>query len=456
MTMFRINTLLAGAICAASLLGCTTTRKVENVNAIVNLPFESSDQSMRGYRQQEARAFIEFCVELDSQDDRQDAKLKGLHTPQFDPQIDTKVWSLVYDSRMAVAADIARYAKAPTTDADKPWKKLYDGTIARANKAYPKGWQASDIYDDPTLNGFGPWGNAWLLYEGHGEFQGAYAIAIRGTVFSYKPSAIEDAWFHTVEAVSFLSPIIKFCDSRTASLHSGFAHATFTLLLDSRYGILAQLAELKVPAHSKLYLVGHSQGAAMVTLTHAFLHYAMRDDDARASPILGLKGKDYLLKSYGFAQPKPGDYEFSYDFAAITQRNDNAIVINNAIDAVPQVPMTLQALGDLNDDFKGTGTAEKLIQFFSSAGSRIRRGIAVVAEPFTKRSAAGYGYFYNYEGLVMNGTTKLGTDKTASTWNFAPAGHVYFVYGTPGDPKDLFLQHHAWTYRNLIRDQLGD
>ncbi len=454
-----VRTLPAIAALAALFLavGCATTKGPVNVSATPAPSFQSSDPAIRGYRQREAQAFIEFCVELDNQDDRVAAKKAGKPKPNFDAQINTAEWTLLFDSRRSVADDVYRYSKSvrPEKD-DEPWAKLYTEIISRANKTNPKGWNADDIFNDATLNGFGPWGNAWLLYQGHGPFAGTYAIAIRGTVFSYQPSAIEDAWFHTVQAVGFLSPIVKFSDSPSASLHSGFAHSTFTLLLDDRYGVLRALDNQKTPAQSTLYLVGHSQGAAMVTLVHAFLHLSMRDEDTRSNPVLGLKGKDYRLKSYGFAQPKPGDYEFSYDFAAITQRDDNAIVINNAIDAVPQVPMTLQALGDLNDDFKGSGATEKVIQFFSSTGSRIRRGIAVVAEPFERRSAKGYGYFYHYPDLVMNGSTTLGKDKLASTWNFAPAGHVYFVYGTPGDPKDVFLQHHAWTYRDLIRTQLSD
>lgn len=437
--------------------GCTSTKRVVSVSAAVYPTFHSSDRSMSGYRQQEALAFIEFCVELDNQDDREAAKKAKNPNPIFDAKVNPAEWTLVYDSRQAVADDVFRFSQlAIVADKDKPWRKLYAEIIARAKKGHPNGWKAADLFDDATLNGFGPWGSAWLLYRGDGSFKGAYAVAIRGTVFSYQPSAMEDAWFHTVKATEFLSPIIKFCDSSTASLHSGFAHAAFTVLLDARYGVLPILEALKVPAHSRLYLVGHSQGAAMVTLVHAFLHHAMRDEDGRAKAVLGLKDKDYLLKSYGFAQPKPGDYEFSYEFARITQRDDNAIVINNAIDAVPQVPMTLQSIGDLNDDFKGSGITLKLIQFFSSAGSGIRRGIAVLGEPLEKRSAQGYGYFYHYDDLVLNGTAVLGKDQLASTWNFAPAGHVYFVYGQPGDPHDLFLQHHAWNYRELIRTQLID
>jgi len=89
---------------------------------------------------------------------------------------------------------------------------------------------------------------------------------------------ILDIFFQPVMAKSFLSDAMSFSDSSLATIHSGFAHAAFTTLLDLRYCILPVLAN-KVSAQSDLFVVGHSQGAAMATLVHAFLHHAMRDAD---------------------------------------------------------------------------------------------------------------------------------------------------------------------------------
>jgi Lipase (class 3) len=421
-------------------------------SAVEDVAYQSGDVSNKGFKYEEAAQFIEFCVELDDQDDRQ-----GTNTdPKFFSHIDERFWDPVpvYDSRRAIADDVVSFAKDAVSPAYSHWQKSLSAASKRATRKYGVGFASDSVFSDPILNGFGPWGNAWLLYRGRGKYAGSYAIAIRGTVFSFQPSATENAWFHTVESVGFLSPSVQFAGTRNASLHSGFAHATFSLLLDDRYGILRILNDRHVPEKTSIFITGHSQGAAMATLVHAFMHYSMRADDAAASPVFGLRNKEYRLKSYGFAQPKPGDYLFSMDFARITQAADNAIVVNNTLDVVPQVPMTLQSLGDLQDDLKNIGTAEKVIQLLSSTGSGVRRSIALVAEPLEKRTAKGYGYYYHYEELVAGGKAKLGSDKTASTWNFAPAGHVLFVYGTPGDPHDAFLQHHAWTYRALMEQQL--
>ncbi len=428
--------------------GCAQTGKLMITDFKTSLLYESGNVSIKGYRHEEAKQFIEFCVELDNQDDR----LTHSNDKALYPAIDASLWNPepLFDSRRAVAKDVVRFFKGTGTESDEHSGKLYREIISRANTKHPKGWDEKTIFDDPDSNGFGPWQNAWLLYEGRGEFKGVYAIAIRGTVFSNSPSIAEDAWFHPVEAKSFLSQAVQFADSDLATLHSGFTHASFTVLLDDRYGILRVLNDKNLAANTRLYIVGHSQGAAMATMVHAFMHYVMRNEEKRDKPVFDLKGKNYKLKSYGFAQPKPGNDVFSSDFASITQRSDNAIVINNHIDPVPKVPLTLQATGDFADDFKGRTFTVGVIHFFSGLGSSIRQGIAFLAEPFIKDSAKGYSYFYKYDNIKP-----IGGDRTAASWNFAPAGHVLFVYGTPGNPKDLFLQHHATTYRKLISEQLG-
>ena len=310
-------------------------------------PYSSGDPSNKGYRYDEAREFIEFCVELDNQDDR----LKHKDDRTLYPTLDPSRWDPlpIYDSRAKVAKDVVAFKTGSEASELQHWSKLLREIVHRANTKYHGSWNEDTISSDPDLNGFGPWQNAWLLYQGRGAFEGAYTIAIRGTVFSNTSNVAEDAIFHPVIAQEFLSKSVSFADSATATLHSGFTHATFTVMLDDRYGVLRVLHDQGIPANSRLYIVGHSQGAAMATIAHAFLHYAMRNDDA-SEDRFGLKDKRYKLKSYAFAQPKPGNFGFTADFARFTQEDDNALVINNDIDPVPKVPLTLQATGNCYDN----------------------------------------------------------------------------------------------------------
>ena len=454
---------------AAMASGCGTTAISHKAARGYSIKMGGDMASVPGYVHAEAAQFIEFCVELDDQSDRKEPP----YDPGLDPQIDAGLWNPVprFDSREAVAKDFIEWLRrgSPTYDGAagssdddlRHWSKLFGeirqrvvgdkATWERIQNNDPDAWKS--IQRDPDLNGFGPWQNAWLLYEGVGPNAGKYAIAIRGTVFSTAPSAIEDALFQPISAREFLSRAVSFSDSDAAMLHGGFAHATFTLLLDRRYGILQKLEENGIPNGSALFIVGHSQGAAMATLVHAFFDTAMREADSGSGDPLGLKGRLYHLKSYAFAQPKPGNYEFASEFARVTQRLDSAIVVNNDIDPVPKVPLTLQATEDLATDFKGQFWEARLLHFLSGAGAGLRGIISSIAEPVARKSAENYGYFYHYESI----RPLARSEKTGSSWNFVPAGRVMFVFGTPlpdqGD--DLFFQHHATTYRNLLCQQLG-
>jgi len=417
--------------------------------------YMSGDPTNKSYKFVEASQFIEFCVELDSQDDRlpnPDDPTHNPMSPNYHPQINPELWNPdpVYDSRKAVANDVINFRNmgGRETETNKGWIKLYREILARASKKPPVEWTAKALAEDPRYNGFGPYQSAWLLYEGRNENAGAYAIAIRGTVFSAKPSWLENVLFHPVVAQHFLSSSISFASFNGASLHSGFAHATVSLLLDDRYGILHVLHQIPVPPNARLFIVGHSQGASMATLTHALLHYAMKDATT-TNNVFDLYGKNYKLKSYVFAQPKPGNFAFAADFASITQGADNAIVINNDIDLVPQVPFTVQDVADIDGDLPRVSFTARMLHAIGGIGSSLRGALGRIAEPIVKTDDRGYGYYYNYPQFTMDGK-----DKIASSWNFMAAGHVILVYGTPGDPSDEFLQHHAWMYRNLIRAQL--
>jgi hypothetical protein len=428
----------------------------------VPTPCDTVEALLRpGYVHDEAINFIEFCVELDCQDDRA-SHPTNVH---LQAQIDGLRWDPVpvFDSRKAIAADYIAFKQMGRTgsgaagnkaDDDLPyWRKLFENLEAQARKKGIAVLTQQSIEVNPDLNGFGPWQNAWLLYRGRGSNAGAYAIAIRGTVFSNAPSALEDALFRPAMARLFRSHAVSFSDSDIATLHSGFANATFTTLLDRRYGILAVLRALAVPNQATLYVVGHSQGAAMATLVHAFFHLAMRDAQATGKDPLGLKEKAFPIKSYAFAQPKPGNYAFCMSFARITQSLGNAIVINNDLDPVPKVPFTLESTEDLAMDFHGRYLLSRFLHRVSDFGAWFRGAIPAIARMIVRNRVQGYGNVYQIESLRPLRKAKFGL-----SWEFAPAGRVIVVFGVPRQSQrdDIFFQHHATTYRNLIRAQLGN
>ncbi len=527
-TIMRIIQTGALAMMSFFASGCATNFVAPNYTDSKNNPYyESGDKDNPGYQDEEASQFIEFCVDLDNQDDRlarkvwfknlkQSPKPKGNppaqilppqnptadeykdilvklqeaaqkarqdtgtcdpytyylgHKPlpqdrpdqylsDIDAIIDSKKWVRIYDSRERVANDVDRYFHHPNerTKDDEHWAKLYNEIRDKAVQDYSICWNRDVINEDPNLNGFGPWQNAWTLYKGVGKFAGSFAVAIRGTVFSNKPSVDENLVLDPVDGQKFLSAEVNLAGVSDTSLHGGFAHATFTLMLDERYGILHVLRGKDilsetggVPDGARLYIIGHSQGAAMATMSHAFMHYALRRDNNSklGSPVFSLQGAAYRLKSYGFAQPKPGNYTFAADFARITQKSDNAIVINNAIDPVPKVPLTLQGLADLDSDVTGNSIGEKFYRGIASIGGWVRHTVATNGEKYAKKYAEGYSYYYNYPYLKP-----LGNEKVGDSWDFVPAGRIITVFGDYIDNSDsssMFFQHHATTYRELIK-----
>jgi hypothetical protein len=436
----------------------------------------------------EAKSFVEFAVELDNEDDRLklndhprpedldalrnacgklDADVPELRKCLY-PHIATDLWDPVpvYDSRQAFIADYFHtqwdvddaHCKDGTHAETDPcfWKK--DFATVRASLGNWKSSKGEELDEqgaakNPNMNGFGPWHNAWVLYRGVGTNEGKYAVVIRGTVFSDRPSAVEDALFEPVYTRAFLTPAFSFAQGDDAAVHGGFAHATFTLMLDARYGVLSVLEQRKLPPGSTIYIVGHSQGAAMATMVHAFMLQTMwRAESGHEDPFV-LKGQKFRLKSYGFAQPKPGDWHFAAEFARFTQPADEAIVINNTLDPVPKVPLTLGSTEDLEADFRGHFLLARAVRAIAGVDSSLRHTLSTVLEEQVRESARNYAHYHHYKNLQC-----LGSEAPASTWNFTSAGHVFFLYGQPQQDQSLdpFFQHHATTYRRLMDEAWHD
>jgi hypothetical protein len=397
-------------------------------------------------------------VDLDSQDDLRNSNAKGIadsiHKPQPVP------WQVIYDSWREVAKDIVRWRELgrPGNESKDPldlghWSKVFANAEEVARKRKLPDASPAEIFASPEINGFGPWDNAWLLAKSTDPATpNRYVIAIRGTIFSNAPSAIEDAFTQPVLARDFLVKGFSFADEPGAAVHSGMAHGAYSLVRDSRYGILAQLAKSGVPPGSLLYIVGHSQGAGIATLIHALLGNMMRAADAGGPDPLELRGKGWRLKSYAIAQPKIGNHLFAAEFAKYTQHDDTAIVINNNIDPVPLVPLTFTQVADVGDVFTGKDRIAAWLHRIGSIGVFASGLFSRAAEPRLRESAAGYGYYYKW-----NPDTQVDVDQQfAWSWNFQAVGRVIYVYGDPNaNPSDDFFQHHATTYRVLVEQQLG-
>lgn len=389
----------------------------------------------------EARHFIEFCVELNSQDDR----LKGLDSKIYGPQLQGSGWEIM------------------TT----PSGQLLDSRrlLAGSNDG---------VFNDPNKNGFGPYKNAWVIYR-HQDGK-RYAVVIRGTVLSSSPTVFEDVLLNTLRAKPGIAvdstSKLRFAEFDAAAIHAGFAYGTLSLLFDDKYGVAKYLRDSKlIPAGSTLYIVGHSQGAAMAALLHSALHYAMADGKFG----FGSGGQMLRLKSYGFAQPKPGNLEYAEDFANLSFADNSGVVVNNISDVVPRIPLTINlphdALKNLSSLRNLSAQAKYQIQQLQQ--SEVVQDIQSVKQTLGGKLASLRSHLHRGESSSGSGmTATLGAIRDyqqahpatdSANYNYTSAGFLVPLLGKgqytgqkndPANP-DEFIEHHAATYRQLMAERFA-
>lgn len=439
----RFTAKLSLALLPLIISGCSTLpidHSLEPYQQLRDAGLPPALQPWRGFNATEAASLLELCIELNNQDDRNNAELGS------DPQYQAKPtgWQLAFDSRHP---------------GNSEW-----------NKNWPWAGSASDD-DNPNnikTNGLKPLNNAWLLAQSTSD-PGHVAIAIRGTVGEWT-SILADAYATTTPAYAGIEypkdrplPIV-FAATPNAEVHLGFGYAAFSLLFHPERGILTQLQQQQARQPiTRISITGHSQGAAVATLIHAFLHYA--SVDPRNPYQLPFAARP-ALKSYLFAQPKPGNLQFAQDFSRIA--NETAFVINNDRDPVPQVPLSLEIVAEVaryveedNSDVDVGSVLDDIMEALSSAKNGVRGSIA---ELFTGHVADKFkhtGIDASVERYFGNSPVKL-PDTEATSLNYTLAGQLVPVFGlikggdcyTIGNRPDMLLQHHATSYRKLIAAQL--
>jgi hypothetical protein len=335
-------------------------------------------------------------------------------------------------------------------------QKEYIGNIPKP--ANTVGWK--EVYpanEDPTT--FGPYDNAWKLYRKTNS--DIYVIAIRGTIDT-RPSIIDDVIATSIAAKVRL-PIDQYhnlsftlAETPQAETHLGWTYAMAELMFNADFGILRALHSGLVPKGSRILITGHSQGAAIATLVHAFLHYAIGDPDDK----FGLRDSGYTLKSYVFAQPKPGNWQFAMDFSRIAASRGTAFVINNNKDWVPQVPLSIEFVDEPGADLlvqlaKPPGLQGVVSSMLATGAIGFAEGsrafIALKVQEDTIKSIL-QGNRFDQRYFDDSGPASA---VPAHSVNYAVVGGQVPVFGSAAPvgtiPDDGPLsQHHGPTYRTLL------
>ena len=312
--------------------------------------------------------------------------------------------------------------------------------------AIPPDWGTQPIFNSPEL---GAYKNKWQLWKNQDNLR--YAVVIRGTIDN--PTSIwEDLMAVMIPAtgslaVNSVSFNYKLAEDPTASVHLGFTLGMAILLYDSASGILTQLEKFCPANGAEILLVGHSQGAAIATLCQSFLIYSDF-----------FKSNGYGYRGYFYAQPKPGNDHYGWDFESLARRfNSPAFCITNTQDWVPQVPLTLQGFLRLNTPNPlSVMTDGKWFYYLHQFLSRLLRWR--LKRSHLKKHANQLKILEST--LVKQTHTHFGKTAPAAsleiepTLNFVNCGVPITLIGTPGVnpqiPGDFFWQHHASMYYSLL------
>jgi hypothetical protein len=299
-----------------------------------------------------------------------------------------------------------------------------------------------------------PFDNVWQLWK---RDDGVFAISIRGTVFQ-AGSIAEDVLALMISATGAIKvgatqfPYTFAADPK-AGVHLGFAVATLLVAELPLIGILEVLKLNGVGPGSQVYITGHSQGAAMATLLRSYLQYS-------ANAIPGVSYKTYV-----YAQPKPGNDHYAADFENRFSNPGLGFRVTNSLDWVPQVPFTLEFLGDINEPNPLSVLTQP--EFFIKVAKSIPvRGISLLVQD------ASHSIVTRQVERVRPALQELMTAKAGPaavvfdgaidvplmlTFNFVNAGTNFSLMGKPcanaTECSDQFWEHHTFIYYGLLQQQ---
>jgi hypothetical protein len=294
--------------------------------------------------------------------------------------------------------------------------------------------------------------NLWELWT---DNQNTAIISVRGTL----PNP--DSWLS-----NFYSAMIpakgeiilpgndtvpyQVADHPMAAVHVGWMISTAYLGKD----ILPRLDSLYKKGYRNLLITGHSQGGGISYLLTAHLRQWQKQQKIAS---------DWQIKTYSTAAPKPGNVYFAYDYEAAT-RGGWAFNVVNAIDWVPEMPITVQTVGDFNQINPFTNAKDIIGKQKFPTSWALRYMYNRLDKP-TRRAEKN---FEKYLGKIMG---KRVSDKLVGlrvppfvhTINYARVGETIvlrpdadYYARFPNNPDKIFVNHFHQPYIYLVNKSLLD
>ena len=229
-----------------------------------------------------------------------------------------------------------------------------------------------------------------------------------------------------------------------AAVHVGWLLGTAFIARD----LLPKLDSLQNAGISELIVCGHSQGGAISILLTSYLRSQL------GSRLSG----SWKLKTYASAAPKPGNTYYAYGYEVQTYGGWGFTIVN-AADWVPELPIAMQTLRDLNPtnpfvNIKGIIKAQPFLQrkVMKRAYNRMTRPLNASQKRFTN-------YLGKYAGKgVVKALPTFVTPAYIESMQYARAGqpvvlmpdsNYYLSY--PFKSKKMFEHHFFAPYLELAR-----
>lgn len=202
-----------------------------------------------------------------------------------------------------------------------------------------------------------------------------------------------------------------FADRPEAAVHVGWLLSTAILSKD----ILMKLDSCNAAGIHQFIIMGHSQGGAIAYLLSSHFHQLQKT---------GRISNAVTFKTYCSAAPKPGNIYYAYAFEE-QHKNGWAFNVVNALDWVPETPLSIQTVSDFNsiNPFSGIPKSLKKLGFMKrvvlktvynrlekpvrKAQKNYQKYLGNTAAKFVKKSINDYEtpQFYPSNNYVRTGNT---------------------------------------------------
>ena len=289
--------------------------------------------------------------------------------------------------------------------------------------------------------------NRWDLWLD--DHKKVAVISIRGTTGKIE-SSMENLYAAMVAAKGALitgqADTFQYCltPDPKAAVHTGWLLSMAFLSGD----ILPKIDSLYKAGIKDFLLMGHSQGGAINYLLTAYLYSLQRE---------GTLPGDIRFKTYCSAAPKPGNLFFAYYYESVT-RKGWAFNVVNAVDWVPETPISIQTLDDFNETCLFTDMKKEIRKLKFPKNIILKKVYNKLYKPPEKARAA-------YEKYLGEMTSKFIVKKLPGftppayfkSNNYVRTGNTVVLYPDeayfsrfPEKSKDISIHHNFNAYLFLL------